>query len=273
MTERRKTAHLTEQFREYVREMMSEITGLELKQEHAWIMFRKAYKAPMRFLLDLPESEVDSYGDKSVPIPGVGQFKIYRAKPKDGKQVGKGEEAYYPRFKFYPSNAIAAEVEKHFGVADEESERAFERSEKAEERYVEQASTQIPKAAGASGKDKSGIEEAIRKVVQEEIAKGMKGSVEEKVEEVKEKREEKPLKEEKVEEVKEKKEDVKETAKEAAKEFKKEARAESKKKEEKPLKEKKEELIKENAKEVKKEEKESSGGLLDDDFDFDLDDL
>lgn len=174
MAERRKTAHLTERFREFVTEKMREVTGLDLKPEQAWAIFRISYKIPMRFLFSLPDHEVNSYGDKSIPVPGIGQFKIYRAKPTDDKRVGDGEEAYYPRFKFYPASAISAEVEKFFGISDEASEKVYSRVSKAEDKMIEQTRNQIKKnmeklSMFVESKDDSDLEKLIRQMIREEI--------------------------------------------------------------------------------------------------------
>jgi len=175
MAERRKTAHLTEGFREFVNKEVNNVTGLNLKPEQAWAIFRIAYKIPMRFLFTLPDSEVDSYGDKSIPVPGVGQFKIYRAKPTDTKKVQKNGDVYYPRFKFYPTSAIISEVEKHFGITDSETEKIYQRVIKSEQKMIEQTRNQIQKmmanGSGSAVQEKAVDElgKAIREAIRAEI--------------------------------------------------------------------------------------------------------
>ncbi len=185
--ERRRTAHITEGFRKFTAETLSDIFGVEMDEDTAFSLYRLVSKIPLRFLISLPDEEKDVYGDKSIPVPGVGKFKIYNAKASGRKEklVGSGES--YPRFKFYPANSIESEVEVAYSIADEDSKKAFERVLNMESKMAEKVSKRIAKLSpeedgnGVDSKSYSddigkALSEIISELVREELSRVHEGA-------------------------------------------------------------------------------------------------
>lgn len=186
-SERRKTAHLTEGFREYVKREMSKVTGLELDDNQSWTIFKLAFKLPMRFLPTISEEDLDKRGEKAISVPGVGKFK-YRMTIPQGKKDEQGNvtidkntmaDGTYPRYKYYPAASIENEVEFLHGIAKGEVLDSYNKMIASESKHIERTAAEIAKmvsknAAPATTSDKKdSLEESIKKMVEEAIKKAV----------------------------------------------------------------------------------------------------
>lgn len=132
-TERRKTSHINNQFRSYLKETASDVIGLPLDERQALTIFKVLMRTPLRFLMTLEEEDFDPNNERSLAVAGIGKFKIINtvAQGKRKSLVGEGEA--YPRYKFYPSSIMEHEVEMLHGIGDENSKEVYDRTISSEE--------------------------------------------------------------------------------------------------------------------------------------------
>lgn len=180
--ERRKTAHLTEKFKEYNRKELSKVLGIELDERQAFTIFKIAHKIPMRFIAQhIGPEDLDGRGEKAISVPGIGKFKFRITKPQ-GKNVVTLPDGGYPRYKFYPARAIEVEVENLHGIADKESREAYEKYMKSEEKHVERTAKEISRKISKYLEGKGevvnvsnlSLDEIIKEIVREEIKKSLR---------------------------------------------------------------------------------------------------
>lgn len=186
MAERRKTGHLTKRFKEFARENLKQVLGVELNEDQAWEIFKLCHKIPMRFLVtEVGQEDLDRRGEKAVSLPGVGKFKFRMTVPQKKKKNLVGDDGLYPRYKFYPARSMEVEVENLHGIADVESKEAFEKAKKSEERHIEKTREELAKVyrkslgeAVANGTKldpkQVSFEEYIQSLIDKGIAKALK---------------------------------------------------------------------------------------------------
>jgi hypothetical protein len=155
--ERRKTSHVNEKYRKYSTDSLSDTLGIPVDERIAGTITKIVFRDIMRYLMTLEEEDFDQYGERAIALPGIGKFKIMNTKPQ-GRRIGLvGDPANidskgnylgtetYPRFKFYPSAAMEAEVEILSGIESEDSRNIYERTLKSEKYNVEQNIKEISK--------------------------------------------------------------------------------------------------------------------------------
>jgi hypothetical protein len=154
--ERRKTRHLTEEFRNFVTEQIGKATGFDLDERQAWTIFKLSHKLPMRFLITINDpADFDGRGERAISVPGIGKYKFRMTVPQ-GKKDELGNDIItknlmpdgtYPRLKFYPASAIENEVEVLHGIADKEVKDAYDKMIESEARHIERNAKEIAKMA------------------------------------------------------------------------------------------------------------------------------
>lgn len=175
--ERRKTAHLTEGFKQFNAVELGLALGTELTEDQAYTIFKLCQKMPLRFLATLPDEEADSDGDFSVPLPGIGRFML-RNTAASGKKAEIVTDGKYPRYKFYPTTAIEVEVENMYGIKDPEYAGAYEKMRESETKAIDKLIKQMKKkfvtegetVVTGNGKSKpASLEDMIKGLVRNEV--------------------------------------------------------------------------------------------------------
>ncbi len=135
---RRKTSQVNKRFRKYLTEVISELIGISLNERTALTIFKVITRTPMRFLMTLEEESFDKLGERSLALSSVGRFKIINTVPHGKKCEIVGESGKYPRYKFYPSLSLEAEVEILNGLENPDSRVTYERTIESEKANIEQ---------------------------------------------------------------------------------------------------------------------------------------
>jgi hypothetical protein len=175
--ERRSTRHLTEQFKKFNAEKLSQVTGIPFNEDQAYAIFRTAMKNPMRFLAaTVGQEEADEDGNKAFSAPGLGKFKLRNTKPAGAKFGLVGEDGQYPRYKFYPGNAIEVEMECLHNIADDIGKKYYEKMLKSEEKMADRTRKSISKLLTAVSPSGVVGEAVASSVVGEAVASSVAGN-------------------------------------------------------------------------------------------------
>jgi hypothetical protein len=182
VVERRKTGHLTKEFKTYVTENLSEVLGVEVKEEQAWTIFKLCHKLPLRFLPRIEVGDFDARGEQAVSLPGVGKFKFRMTVPQGNRHGKVTEDGMYPRYKFSPAPAIEAEVEHFFKIDDEETMASYVKAMENESKSIEKTAKEITKLFAKSvdkGDEAEGValkgsvESIVKELIDREVEKRM----------------------------------------------------------------------------------------------------
>ena len=141
--ERRKTSHVNENYRKYLKKVFSDALGIQLDDKQVATLQRLAFRAPLRFLMTLEEEDFDQFGERTLSVPNVGKFRIMYTVPQGRRTDLVGEEGQYPRYKFYPSANLEAEVEILNGIESEAGRGAYERVLALDEEGVKHTSRKL----------------------------------------------------------------------------------------------------------------------------------
>jgi hypothetical protein len=202
--ERRKTSHLNEKYRVYSAESFSKALGFPVDERTVGTLQKVFMRDIIRFLMTLTKEDFDQYGERAIALPGIGKFKIMNTKPQgrrilhtsdptnvDDKGKYLGVETY-PRFKFYPSSAIEAEVEILNGLESEEARIVYDRTIKSEFYNIDlnikevaktlqklfAAYEQIPEGSSFSEREEMSLDNLggiLKKMVSSEVSRILSG--------------------------------------------------------------------------------------------------
>lgn len=171
--QKRSSSHLIPLYREFAAGELSRLLGVNVDIDTADALNRLIMRLPMRFLSSLPEGEQDKDGDVTLSMPGVGKFRILNTKAAGVKADLVGEGGRYPRYKFYPSNSMEAEMEVLAVIANDESKSLNEKNKSYEDKMIEKVSKKFPKQMGVVGKGSGSdldMGEALKTFIRKEVA-------------------------------------------------------------------------------------------------------
>lgn len=121
----------TEQFKEHLQKIIYQQLGVKVSKDKAWNLFKAIQHGTVEFVVNLPveegTGEEGKTKERTLPLAGVGTFKILETKPrgskagldKEGKPI-EGATAWpcVPRFRFYPSSKVDQYIEWKYGLGD-----------------------------------------------------------------------------------------------------------------------------------------------------------
>lgn len=174
--ERRKTSHINEEFKKYNANSLSECLGFPVDGRTGITILKICIKNIVRFVMTLEEEDFDQYGERAVNIHSIGKFKVMNTIPQGRRLDLVGEDGKYPRFKFYPSAALEAEVEILNGIESEESRSVYERNVESEKNNMEQNVAEINKILKRSKTSPiflNSLDDIVKNIIEKEIKKYM----------------------------------------------------------------------------------------------------
>lgn len=126
----------TERYKEHLQKIVYQQLGMKVSKDKAWNLFKAIQHGTVEFVVNLPAEEGtvgEGTGEegrtreRTLPLAGVGTFKILETKPrgskagldKEGKPI-EGATAWpcVPRFRFYPSSKVDQYIEWKYGLGD-----------------------------------------------------------------------------------------------------------------------------------------------------------